>query len=330
MNKIKPSRNLDYGLDAPGLVKLFLIGGIVLAGIGAFTNIPAFADLFQGLMQMGIGFAISGLLMVTYSYYGKFRSRDSLIRSLGLQGNETVLDIGCGRGLLLIGAAKGLQQGKAIGIDLWSQTDLSNNSREAVLANAEIEGVQNRIEIIDGDMRKLPLADASVDVVVASMSIHNIPSKAGREEAIREAVRVLKPGGKIALLDFKSTALYANVAKKAGLDLTTAINAVSAGAAGSWSISNLGPRIVARNFDPGFFVVHFIKDLSIILAECKRMNISLPGLGLAYSLYMSLMALGHSKLGTQSLMLAIENLNGIKGEIKGNTSTTANQTTTIT
>jgi 3-hydroxyisobutyrate dehydrogenase len=72
----------------------------------------------------------------------------------------------------------------------------------------------------------------------------------------------------------------------------------------------------------GFFVEHFIKDLSIILAESKRMNLSLPGLGLAYQLYMSCMALGHNKLGTHSLMLAIENMNNIKGEIKGNAANT--------
>jgi hypothetical protein len=149
----------DYGLDAPGLVKAFLFGGLAIALICWLTASESNADLLHGLMEMGISFFASGLLMIAYSYYGKFRSRDSLIRSLNLKGNETLLDLGCGRGLLLIGAAKALPNGKAIGIDLWSQTDLS----------------------------------------------------------IREAVRVLKPGGKIALLDFKSTGIYANAAKAAGL-----------------------------------------------------------------------------------------------------------------
>jgi 3-hydroxyisobutyrate dehydrogenase len=83
-------------------------------------------------------------------------------------------------------------------------------------------------------------------------------------------------------------------------------------AIGSWSISNLGPRIIARNFDPGFFVEHFVKDLGIVLAEAKRMNIALPGVALAQQLYISVMALGHSRLGTQSLMLALEAMNGGK------------------
>jgi 3-hydroxyisobutyrate dehydrogenase len=104
--------------------------------------------------------------------------------------------------------------------------------------------------------------------------------------------------------------LYAH---KAGLDPSIAIQAVSAGAAGSWSISNLGPRMIARNFEPGFYVEHFVKDLSIVLSESRRMNLSLPGLSLAYSLYMALMAQGRAKKGTQALYLALETLNGIQG-----------------
>lgn len=207
----------DYGLDAPGLVKTFIFGGAALAILGHFTNALPLSNFIPDLTSTGIAFIATGFLMIGYSYYGKFRSRDRLIASLGLKGHETLLDLGCGRGLLLIGGAKALPNGKAIGIDLWSQKDLSKNSRDAVLANATIEGMRDRIEIIDGDMRKIPMPDSSVDVVVASMSIHNIPSKEGRAQAVREAARVLKPGGKIALLDFKSTAEYALAAETAGL-----------------------------------------------------------------------------------------------------------------
>ncbi|KAK1930891.1 putative 3-hydroxyisobutyrate dehydrogenase-like 1 [Phytophthora citrophthora] len=98
-------------------------------------------------------------------------------------------------------------------------------------------------------------------------------------------------------------------AQKSGLDVEEAIRAVSAGAAGSWSISNLGPRIAKRNFDPGFFVEHFVKDMGIALKEAERMNLSLPGLALANQLYVAVKAQGHGRLGTQSLMLALEQLN---------------------
>ena len=95
---------------------------------------------------------------------------------------------------------------------------------------------------------------------------------------------------------------------KAGLDLPTVMQSVSTGAAGSWSLSNLGPRIMDNNFDPGFFVEHFIKDMSIALAEAKRMGLSLPGLALAHQLYLAVQAQGHGKDGTHALQLALANL----------------------
>ena len=98
---------------------------------------------------------------------------------------------------------------------------------------------------------------------------------------------------------------------KAGLDLETVLKSVSTGAAGSWSLSNLGPRIMANNFDPGFFVEHFIKDMGIALAESTKMNLSMPGLALAEQLYISLKANGHGRNGTQALMLALAEMSGV-------------------
>jgi 3-hydroxyisobutyrate dehydrogenase len=101
-------------------------------------------------------------------------------------------------------------------------------------------------------------------------------------------------------------------AYKAGLDPLKVIEAVGAGAAGSFSINVLGPRIAKRDFAPGFFVEHFIKDLGICLSEAKRMGIALPGLALANQLYVALQAQGHGRSGTQALITALETLNGIK------------------
>src|SRR5258707_2736583 len=97
-------------------------------------------------------------------------------------------------------------------------------------------------------------------------------------------------------------------AYKAGLDLPTVLQSVAPGAAGSWSLSNLGPRIIANNFDPGFFVEHFIKDMGIALDEAKRMGITLPGLALAHQLYIALKAQGHGRDGTHALELALAKL----------------------
>ncbi|MBX7166264.1 MAG: NAD(P)-dependent oxidoreductase [Pirellulales bacterium] len=97
---------------------------------------------------------------------------------------------------------------------------------------------------------------------------------------------------------------------RAGLDLNVVLQSVGPGAAGSWSLNNLGPRIIANNFDPGFFVEHFIKDMGIALAEARRMKLALPGLALANQLYIALAAQGHARDGTQALTLALASLSG--------------------
>jgi 3-hydroxyisobutyrate dehydrogenase len=98
---------------------------------------------------------------------------------------------------------------------------------------------------------------------------------------------------------------------KAGLDLDRVLESVASGAAGSWSLSNLGPRIIAGNFDPGFFVEHFLKDMAIALDESRRMGLKLPGLELADKLYREVAAQGHGRDGSQSLVLALAKASGV-------------------
>lgn len=98
---------------------------------------------------------------------------------------------------------------------------------------------------------------------------------------------------------------------RAGLNLETVLKSVGSGAAGSWSLSNLGPRIIDNNFDPGFFVEHFIKDMGIALEECQRLGLSLPGLALGHQLYQAVKAQGHGREGTHALQLALAQLSGI-------------------
>jgi 3-hydroxyisobutyrate dehydrogenase len=102
--------------------------------------------------------------------------------------------------------------------------------------------------------------------------------------------------------------LYAH---RAGLDLERVMQSVGSGAAGSWSLSNLGPRIIGNNFDPGFFVEHFVKDMGIVLQEAKRMQLALPGLSLAHQLYVALQAQGGGRLGTHALQLALARMSGL-------------------
>lgn len=214
-------RKAKYGLDAPGLVKMFFFGGgaMLLAGIALVVwhkNGLLIAVGFT-LFFPGLTFFLESLLMFFSSRWGKLRARDNLLDNLRLRGDETLLDVGCGRGLLLIGAAKRLQRGKAVGLDLWSQQDLADNRSTATMENARIEGVEQRVEIHNGDMRQMPFADGMFDAIVSSNAIHNIYDRDGRRNAINQIVRVLKPGGRAALLDFRHTGQYADDLIAAGM-----------------------------------------------------------------------------------------------------------------
>jgi arsenite methyltransferase len=153
------------------------------------------------------------VLATTASYIyatrrGKFVVWDRILDGLGLQGDETVLDLGCGRGAVLLAAAKRLPRGRAIGVDLW-RADQTENSQQATLSNAALENVVDRIEVQTADMTALPLADESVDAVISSLAIHNIPSHDGRRKALDEAIRVLRPGARLAIADLSETDRHA-------------------------------------------------------------------------------------------------------------------------
>jgi len=129
--------------------------------------------------------------------------------------------------------------------------------------------------------------------------------KAGAGQHTKMVNQTLIAAGMVALCE---ALLYAY---KAGLNLETVMQSVTPGAAGSWSLANLGPRIIQRNFDPGFYVEHFIKDMGIALDEANRMGLALPGLALARQLYIGLQSQGHGRKGTHALMLALTQLSGV-------------------
>ena len=154
--------------------------------------------------------------MVWSSKIGKKREVEKLLDTYRWRGDETVLDVGPGRGLLLISAAKRLTTGKAIGVDIWQSEDQSGNRPENTWRNARAEGVTDRIELKDGDARKLPFENGSFDVVVSSLTLHNIYNPEERATAVREIDRVLKPGGRAVILDFQHTDQYEQVLREAG------------------------------------------------------------------------------------------------------------------
>ena len=210
----------DYGLDGGRAVRpMFVLG---LAGaIGGLLLVRWSLTQHLGLAYtfqiVGFVLLILASLMWGSSRFGKLYARDRILARLKLRGDETVLDVGCGHGLLLIAAAKLLPRGRAVGIDLWSQWQQSENSREATLRNAELEGVAHRVSVHDGDMRKMPFADGSFGAAVAHFAIHNIANSEGRREAIREIVRTLNQGGQVAISDLHGADLYADELRKAGM-----------------------------------------------------------------------------------------------------------------
>ena len=214
---------VDYGLDAPIIVKrMFHRGGWTLAFALAmfFINHNVYPGPAVRILAVvgGIGavFLAIGGVMVWSSRVAKLQLRDQLIDSLQLKPDDKVLDVGCGRGLMLIGAAKRLKAGKANGVDTWSPMVLSGNSAEATRENAKIEGVADRVRVETCDARKLPYPDNQYDAVMSSLAIHNIPEEDGRNQAVREMWRVLKPGGRLLIYDILHTGAYAQVLRNSG------------------------------------------------------------------------------------------------------------------
>src|SRR3984957_5086116 len=192
-----------YGVDGDYRVipAPVIFGGYLLLCVAA--SVFAGKLLASGRTLFGLGVAVVAFLLISvvvsirrFSRRGKFEVWARLLTRIGLRGDERVLDLGCGRGAVLLTAAKLVPRGSAVGVDIW-RADQTGNSMQATLANANAEGVADRIELHTRDMTDLQFPEGSFDVVVSSLAIHNLPGNKARLSAIDEAVRVLRPGGRI-------------------------------------------------------------------------------------------------------------------------------------
>ncbi|HEV3078746.1 MAG TPA: class I SAM-dependent methyltransferase [Gemmataceae bacterium] len=229
------SRKGSYGIDAPYLLPILviLIVGNVVSGIVSGTVWP-----FVGAAVL---LACAGCGLHT-SRRGKFAVWAELLDQLEWRGDERVLDLGCGRGAVLLLAAQHLITGRAVGVDIWKRGDQSGNSVEATQRNAGAEGVADRVDLHTADMISLPFKAESFDLVVSNVAIHNIKGRAGRERAIREAVRVLRPGGRLLIADLWGTRMYCIELSKLNM---TDIARRSLGWRMWWSGPWLSTRLVA-------------------------------------------------------------------------------------
>lgn len=191
-----------YGVDAPPFLAGYWIAAAADAAAAAALSrrrrpVLAALALADGACwaAMGAGYAYTTLR-------GKLVVWERELDALGLDGSERALDLGCGRGAVLIAVAGRLAgSGSAVGVDLWRRLDQSGNAKAAAQANAQTAGVADRVELVDADMRGLPFGDSEFDLVTASVAVHNIHQPGGRAQAIAQAYRVLKPGGKLLIAD---------------------------------------------------------------------------------------------------------------------------------
>ena len=177
------------------------------------------------------------------------------------------------------------------------------HSIDAPVSGGDIGAQQGTLSIMIGGDPAVVESLNSLFEVMGKTIVHQGPAGAGQHTKMVNQTLIATT-----MIGVCEALLYAY---KAGLDLETVMKSVSSGAAGSWSLSNLGPRIIDKNFDPGFFIEHFIKDMGIALSESQKLGLSLPGLALAHQLYLAIAAQGGSRLGTQALHLALAKLSGV-------------------
>jgi ubiquinone/menaquinone biosynthesis C-methylase UbiE len=217
----------DYGVDAPGVMRNFFLVGfacLLLAALAPPTlQVGTVAIESRSFIWPAASFIGAGFLFLLYVKVGKFRHRDFMLGMHAWRGDERVLDVGCGRGLLLAGAAKRIAQlhgtGHVTGIDIWSNTDMAANSAVATEWNLELEGVRPLCTLVSKAAQEMPFGDGSFDLVVSNLCLHNIYDRGTRQRALEQIARVLRPGGVAIISDYKLTREYAQKLRELGFSV---------------------------------------------------------------------------------------------------------------
>jgi arsenite methyltransferase len=214
---------LDYGLDTPALTRSWYhragwtLALALIIWIVNHQEYPATSLKLLAVLGLIAGACVAvGAYRTWSSRTGKLQLRERLLDQLALKGDEKILDIGCGRGLMAIGAAERLKTGKVTGIDTWEPDSLSGNSQNAAKENAKADGVSDRVRFETGDPRKLVYPANNFDVVVSFAALHRLADDRERNQAVTEIVRVLKPAGRLLIFDTAETGYLAHCLRAAG------------------------------------------------------------------------------------------------------------------
>src|SRR5512133_12285 len=293
-------QNLVIGWIGTGVMGNSMLGHILEKGYKSFVNTRT-RKKAEGLIEKGAIWCNSPAEVAA--------SSDIIFTMVGFPSD--VREVYLSPGSLIDSAKAGsvlvdmTTTSPSLAVEIFEKAAVKNvNSIDAPVSGGDVGARNAALSIMAGGNKEVFEAVLPLFNIMGKKIVYQ--GKAGSGQHTKMCNQIQIAGTMIGMCE---SLLYGY---KAGLDLPTMLSSISGGAAACWSLDNLAPRILKNDFEPGFFVRHFIKDMGIALEEARRMNISLPGLALVQQLYQSVSALGFDSKGTQALMLALENMAGIK------------------
>jgi SAM-dependent methyltransferase len=196
---------IDYRLRMPWYIPYAIVAGIGVVALGVAYQVSMPTNQMIATIIIGVGLVILVPALALWGFVqilqtARNRLRDMMVEPMNWRGDETVLDVGTGSGILLFACAKYLRTGRATGIDIYDP-NAGGGSPEIFWRNAQAEGVAERVELLNVDARQMTFADETFDVTVSSLAMHHVGAAQDRRRATEEIIRVLKSGGKVVICD---------------------------------------------------------------------------------------------------------------------------------